>query len=229
MSRETNLDAIKELLINFLYLDIRKTELSPLIVSHPIFSSGTIFYKGHLFDLFNSDDLSEILKYYAERFYRIATVEQCFSNLRSLYYLTFLKYIEPYLSLKDFSYYLAFAWIAEEDPNNDVNVSTDLAVKWFKSSDKQSLMTAKEYVRYSGLPKHLTLYRGISKDRNPDGLSWTESYEKALWFANRFGKGYVLTGDANSADVLAYFNRRDEDEIVISPKSINDIRIVENQ
>lgn len=229
MPSETDLDAIKEMLINFLYLDIRKTELSPLIVSHPIFSSGIIFYKGHLFDLFNSDDLSEIRKCYAERFFRIATVEQCFSSLRSSYYLTFLKYIEPYLSVKDFSYYLAFAWIAEEDPNNDVNVSTDLAVKWFKSSDKQSLMTAKEYERYSGLPKHLTLYRGVSKDRNPSGLSWTMNYEKALWFANRFGKGYVLTGDANSADVLAYFNRRDEEEIVISLKSLSNVRIVENQ
>lgn len=45
-------------------------------------------------------------------------------------------------------------------------------------------------------------------------------YDKAEWFSNRFGEGYVLEGTVNKKDALAFFNRRGEEEIVIEAKNV---------
>lgn len=64
--------------------------------------------------------------------------------------------------------------------------------------------------------------RGVTPDDNPNGMSWTRKYDKAVWFANRFGNGYVIKGTAKKEDVLAYFSRRGEEEIVIEAKKVID-------
>ena len=54
--------------------------------------------------------------------------------------------------------------------------------------------------------------------------------DKAEWFSNRFNRngkvGYVQQAMANREHVLAYFNTRNEDEIVISTKSLHDIIVI---
>ena len=60
----------------------------------------------------------------------------------------------------------------------------------------------------------------MTRGRNPKGMSWTRDLKKAEWFAGRFGKGYVLEGTAEKKDVLAFFGRRNEEEIVIEAKSV---------
>lgn len=44
----------------------------------------------------------------------------------------------------------------------------------------------------------LETYRkgGVTPGHNPDGMSWTRERDKAEWFANRFGEGYILKGTA---------------------------------
>ena len=85
-------------------------------------------------------------------------------------------------------------------------------------------MNEEEHQTYQQLPETFTVYRGVTPGHNPSGLSWTTSLEKAKWFANRFGEGYIRQGTANKSDVLAYFSGRgSEEEIVISPKSLQDL------
>ena len=72
-----------------------------------------------------------------------------------------------------------------------------------------------EYEVYKDLPETFTIYRGVTPGRNPDGMSWTRECDKAEWFSNRFGEGYILEGTANKNDVFAFFSRRGEEEVVI--------------
>lgn len=108
----------------------------------------------------------------------------------------------------------------EENPNGDVNVSVALAARWFRLADKKSLMYDDEYETYTNLPESFIVYRGVTPGRNPNGMSWTREHDKAEWFSNRFGEGYVLKGTVNKKDVLAFFSRRGEEEIVIEAKNV---------
>lgn len=92
--------------------------------------------------------------------------------------------------------------------------------KKFLLPDKRALMYDDEYEVYKNLPESFTIYRGVTPGRNPDGMSWTREYDKAEWFANRFGEGYILEEIANKKDVLAFFSRRSEEEVVIEAKKV---------
>lgn len=144
----------------------------------------------------------------------------CVNILRQSYYLTFLKFAKESLSLSDFSMLLGKFWTEEENPNGDVNVPVSLSARWFKSADKRVLMYDDEYKTYKDLPETFTVYRGVTPGRNPDGMSWTRDLSKADWFSRRFGDGYVLEGIANKKDVLAFFSRRGEEEVVIEAKKV---------
>lgn len=99
-------------------------------------------------------------------------------------------------------------------------MSVSLAARWFRLADKKSLMYDDEYETYTALPENFIVYRGVTSGRNPNGMSWTREYDKAEWFSNRFGEGYVLEGTVNKKDTLAFFNRRGEEEIVIEAKNV---------
>lgn len=99
-------------------------------------------------------------------------------------------------------------------------MSVSLAARWFRLADKKSLMYDDEYETYTALPESFIAYRGVAPGRNPNGMSWTREYDKAEWFSNRFGEGYVLEGTVNKKDVLAFFSRRGEEEIVIEAKNV---------
>ena len=98
------------------------------------------------------------------------------------------------------------------------NVSLVVAARWVRQADKKILMNETEYEIYLSLPDSFTVYCGVSTGRNPDGMSWTQDLEKTEWFSRRYGTGYVLEGLAQKKDVLAFFDRRGEKEIVISAK-----------
>lgn len=92
--------------------------------------------------------------------------------------------------------------------------------------NRNKIMTADEIADFEKLPDEITVYRGHIKGKNEDGLSWTTSEEKARWFANRLATGDdepdVASGTVKKSDVVAYFTRRGESEIVVSnPDSIS--------
>ncbi len=136
---------------------------------------------------------------------------------RKPYKMLFVSLFADALSESDFAEYLADAWVEEEYPNADVNVSKKEALALFKRADKKKLMTEDEYKAYKALPEKVTVYRGVNGKGSKDGISWTLDKEKAKWFANRWGnngKIYQLT--VSKDDILAFFDGRSEKEVIIN-------------
>ncbi len=220
MKKETDLTAIKNILKNFLHMPVEETEYSPIVVQHPIFESGISYVNNKMTDIMTPEGFAAVAKRVEEDIDKIDDALGCVNILRQSYYLTFLKFAKESLSLTDFSMLLGKFWTEEENPNGDVNVPVSLSARWFKSTDKQALMYDDEYKTYKDLPETFTVYRGVTPGRNPDGMSWTRDLSKADWFSRRFGDGYVLKGIANKKDVLAFFSRRGEEEVVIEAKKV---------
>lgn len=68
--------------------------------------------------------------------------------------------------------------------------------------------------------KRVPLYRGYNVDGSPNGLSWTLSYDRAVWFARRNSSTghngcYVASALFPKQDLLMYKNGRGEEEVVL--------------
>ena len=182
---------------------------------------GAEVYKQYIFNLIDkANDLGDIVML-----------------LNKPWYMTFIKYTEAYMSPSDLGRILADCWIMQEYPNRDSNARLSEIISWFKKADKETLMDAEEYEKYQeiklGIPWlpgiNLTVYRGVSYNGKPDGLSWTTSYEKALWFASRFkgknAKVYKMN-ITNPDAILAYFSGRNEEEVVIDTSLCNNWEVI---
>lgn len=220
MRKETDLAEVKNILKDFLHMPVEETELSPIVVQHPIFETGFSYVNNEMTDIMTPEGFAAAAKQVEKDIDKINDALGCANILRRSYYLTFLKFAKESLSLSDFSMLLGKFWTEEENPNGDVNVPVSLSARWFKSADKQALMDEDEYDIYKSLPETFTVYRGVTPGRNPDGMSWTRDLGKADWFSRRYGEGYVLEGVANKKDVLAFFSRRGEEEVVIEAKKV---------
>ena len=224
MLKQTDLTKIKNnVSLPFLYLDIEPTNI-PCCVFHPYLETSAVAMaldKNKPMDSHNMY-IADILtdkeacvqwrKMMAEKIQDATTIGKLYLMVRKSYRLTFVKYAKEYMSLKDFSTYLSDAWVSSENPNQDVNCSLDMLISWFKQADKKSLMNTEEYKVYDSLPDELRIYRGVTVGR------------KAKWFAHRFDRddkiGYIETAIVKKEDVLAYFNTRDEDELVVNVRNL---------
>lgn len=224
----TNLEAIKQMALDFLYMDIKENQYSPMIVCHPIFNSGFVQIKTEKgFEILNilEDDqaYTSALKNVEARIKKSNQLSEVFLIIRKPYRLTFLKFVKPFMSERDFGKMLSEIWVESEDPNNDVNVPISLSAKWFRKTNRLYLMSEKEYQKYLELPSEIILYRGVAIGRNPKGLSWTDNRKKAMWFAHRFDtddkQGYVLSKKISKENILAVFDRG-EDEILVDTTKI---------
>ncbi len=131
----------------------------------------------------------------------------------------------------DASYWelLAFVWTVPEQlwPYNK------LFLQFFNSPrpQRKRLMDADEHKALAKLPDTLPVYRGFIGTHGK-GLSWTTDKKKAIWFAKRFavltrlGEPRLMVGEASKADVLAYFTRRKEAEVVIDPSKVKGKKVV---
>lgn len=228
----TNIEAIKEnVSIPFLYLDIEKTKFD-FLVQHPYLETPFVCTENNETKniLEDSNVYLDWLKIMCKRIKNATSFIQLYMMIRKSYRMTFLKFAKPYMSLKDFSYFLADAWTSSENPNNDVNCNINLLISWFKYCDKQILMTKEEYITFTQFQQKITVYRGVSVNGTEKGLSWTVDLNKANWFAHRFDNhslhGYVIKTIVDKNDILAYFTRRNENEIVIDINKTKDIIVV---
>lgn len=145
--------------------------------------------------------------------------------------LTLLKLCKEYLSKESFATWLAESWILSECANTDKNVSLKTAIEWFKEADKNYLMDSTELDYFENLPDMVTIYRGVCIGHNPNGLSYTDNKDKAVWFAERFNttEPKLLKAVVPKEYCLCYLNRRDEQEIVLdvfkAKKYIHEISI----
>ena len=135
------------------------------------------------------------------------------------YKLCWFKLVKDLLSDKEYGNLLSEIWVQSEHPNDDANVSTIEAIQYFRTAKKHCLMTKEELEVWKSFPQTLTVYRGVSKGRNPDGLSYTTDLEKAKWFQSRFAdksdQGFLITKTIDRSCILAYFDRRNEAEVVV--------------
>ena len=229
---ETDLGEIKNMAKIFLYQPIKVDDNIPpeLCVYHPFLSSSFVCVNSEFTNILNDE---EALKKYRELIeYEIdkSNLHKIYILIRKPYRLAFIKHCEPYLSEEDLAELFADAWVSSENPNQDVNCSLSYLIKVFRKCNKHYLMQEEDYEVYKSLPDTFTIYRGVAVNRNPKGLSWTQNLETAKWFAHRFDtekdKGYIQTAIAKKENVLAYFNTRNEDEIVYDSKKL-EISILE--
>lgn len=69
----------------------------------------------------------------------------------------------------------------------------------------------------------ITVFRGTLPEW-VEGMSWTRSMDIAVWFAQRFDrKGVVYTCEAEPTDILAMFDGRGEQEVVLDPSTIKGV------
>jgi hypothetical protein len=79
------------------------------------------------------------------------------------------------------------------------------------------------------LPSSFTVYRGCLA-RHAKGMSWTRSAAKAAWFAGRLDiKGNVYSTIATPDMVLGVFNGRGEQEVILDPKKIKEVTLLEQE
>ena len=117
-------------------------------------------------------------------------------------------------------------WISTEFPNADKNVSVDNSLTLFKNTDKKLLMDKSELLKLKTLSDEVTIYRGTHKRNNYKALSWTDDYNSALWFAKRFDdNGYILQATIKKEDIVAIFNSRNENELIIDFNKIYDLKV----
>lgn len=199
-------------------------EEGDFVVNHPLFSSLVVtFPEGEP----RFGDISDPETFKKAKLLKKGFIEES-ENIDSLLFLISKPYRLQFLSLfkEDapddvFSELLAEVWMAVESPN-DGSVPLDLLIEWFREADKNKLMSEEELEAFNNLPDKFTVYRGMGDKSSKDGISYTIDKDKAQWFANRppSKHGYVLTGTAKKEDVLAFFTRRDESEVLIEPDKI---------
>ena len=235
MLKETNLDGVKSVARMLLMIPIRETPYSPAVVQHPFTSCGIAsLNKDGKFQLLDIMTKEEDLKIWQEfmknKIEGAENVWEIYAFINKPYGLTFLKFAEPHLSKEEFSKLLADAWVRSENPNDDPNFTKRDLIAMFKRADKQALMTEEDYKRWQDLEKSITVYRGVTphNEKNIRALSWTLDAEKAEWFAMRFGvNGKVYQAAIDKKDVYAYFGGRGEAEVIVNPKGLQDITLVE--
>ena len=232
MKAITDLSEIKSLASTLLSFDIRSTEFSPLIVKHPFTDSGVVAYRTDDGGIAQADITSDpaALKLWQEEKLRqikeARTPHEISFMITKSYSLAFLKYAAPHLSSKDLSEMLADVWVRTESPNNDPNMSKNRLLSLFKKAQPQFLMDEDEYEAFQKLDDTVTVYRGVTSynAKNVKALSWTLNYDTADWFAHRFGEdGTVYEAQIDREHIYAYFNRRNEHEVIVDPKYLMDI------
>ena len=194
------------------------------LVSHPYLS---VLYSfdcdtGKVNDLHKPEELEA----YKEELFEIIDAGDIYlisDMIASRWKMTWFKFCSQFMNQKDFGELLAYCWMEHENPNQDNYVSRQESVEYFRQAKKRYLMEPDELRVYMSLPPVVTTYRGVARGRERYGLSWTNDKEKAEWFQTRFGEGNcLLKADVPKRSILAYFNGRNEKEIVVDVFSIMD-------
>lgn len=77
---------------------------------------------------------------------------------------------------------------------------------------------------YSELPSEVEVYRGFSLEERQQGLSWTTNRKVAEFFARRLSQQgdhpQIVHGRVSKSDVIACFNDRNEEELVVLPENV---------
>lgn len=235
MLQRTDLQQIKKLAHAFLKFEPVPTGFAA-IVKHPFTDSSyvAINYSNKDYrtaNILNDNTAKEVWRdSISSLIDNASTPRYIYMALTKSYRFAFLKYAMRYMSRQDFSEYLADAWVLCEAPNSDLNFTQRQMVGLFKRADPRILMSEDDYERLQELDDIVTVYRGVT-EYNADrvkALSWTLDQETAEWFAHRFNEdGTVYEAQISREHILAFFDVRNESEVIVDPKYL--MNIVEAQ
>ena len=221
----------------FLMMDPEPTSFSPVIIKHPFTDSGIVTVRSG--NEYRAADItadeavrSQWREQMASLIENAETPRHIYMMLTKSYRFAFLKYAMPYFSQKDFSEYLANAWVMCESPNNDPNFTQKQMLGLFKKADPQVLMDEDEYKQFQALEDTLVVYRGVTSynANRVKAMSWTFDREKAEWFAHRFVVvGAVYEAKIDKAHVYAFFSSRNESEVIVDPAFLNELAEVQTE
>lgn len=121
---------------------------------------------------------------------------------------------------------VAEVWIDSENIWQHKKAWIDI---WSTLTNPHETMDENEKTVYRCMPDEITIHRGIThKTHNRKGMSWTRDKERAVWFAHRWKRGkdepVVLTAEVKKKNVLAFFNGRNEEEVIVLPKHLRNVR-----
>lgn len=231
MRSETDLNSVKRVAKQLAMIEPHLTEFSPVVIQHPFTASGivTISKQGNLtvIDITKgSRELRQWQDLLCEQIDKAKDVYQIYMMTNKPYSMTFLKFVEPYITSKEFSEILADAWVRSENPNLDKNFTKREMLEMFKKADPEILMDGEERQQLAELEESVTVYRGVTpfNAKNIKALSWTLEQKTADWFAYRFGEnGTVYEAQIPKEHIYAVFNGRGEHEVIVDPKYLSDI------
>ncbi|MBR5596647.1 MAG: hypothetical protein IKW30_04480 [Lachnospiraceae bacterium] len=111
---------------------------------------------------------------------------------------------------------------------HDCGMTKTKLIKFMKMADKE--ISLPDNIELLSDNDMVTIYRGV-RINDYKGLSWTVDKQRAEWFAKRFGingeNGYVFTGQIKKKDIIAFFDSRNEVEIVCDYRKVKDIQCEE--
>ena len=231
----TDLQYVKKITTFFLHQEPEITNPNmPLFIVHPVLETRVAYLtsENRMFDIFDEPDTyKKWLEEIEDTINSATTLSRLVRFIRKPYLLGYFKYVCDALSEEDFAETLGDIWCDTETPSDETNASHKDKVLWFKKANKKHLMTEEEYNTFLMLPDKLMLYRGCRMQEKKHGMSWTLNKDKAEWFARRYeileASPVIYIVEINKNQVLAYFNRRDEDEIVIDSHRLNKEEIKE--
>ena len=230
MRKETDLEAVKGVARNFVYLDVRISEKVGFICHHPyigqiatvVNENGKLVLK----DVRNEKDLEDIRQNIIKTIDAVTSYLQFIHIIRPPYLPAFFKFTRRFLNAYDYSSFLGSMWTIVEFPNVDDNITAPEFIKIFRRADRTLLMDEDEQKQYSDLPEEITVYRGIRGRGSLKALSWTTDIAQAEWFAKRWDKnGKVYSATVDKEDVLAVFTSRGESELVVDFTELRDIKL----
>lgn len=233
--KETDMKKVQEQALVFLMLDLVKTKSSPAVVQHPYFNNGFIGIRDNETDdvkvaniLEDTEAWEQARAAMRKEIEGAETVLEIGRLLTKPYKLTFLKFIEPYISAADMGRYIGRFWNEIEFISMDKDVSKTTLVRLLRKCDKQTMMTDKEREVLAGLVEPVEIYRGVTdyNKKHDRSLCWTTSIEVARWYANRFNQGgYVYKGNIKKADILAYLE--DEETVIVDHRRLTNMVMIE--
>ena len=237
MVKNTNLEYCKMIAIAFLHQPILPTDCFG-IITHPVFESN--FVVGMNEDGTQANGLVDLLKDKKMLSRYIGYYENCINSQKDLYgilifirkpyILQFLNIAKEQISCRDFSESLIEGWVSDEYANQNTSVSREELLNMFLMADDEYMIDNEDKKTYQTIKnsKEITIYRGVTEYNEKDvdkALSWTLDIDTALYFATRFNQhGNVYKAIIASDDVLAYTNIRNEQEVIINPNGLKDIR-----
>lgn len=236
MVKQTNLSAVKDLAMSMLYPDIEETPYSPIVVKHPFTDTGIISVRGadgqiKMIELSKAEGLAEWRAMVAKQIGKASSAQDVFYMLTKPYYFAFIKYAEEHLSSQDLSEILATAWVMCEQANLDPNISKREMAQLFRKCTPKYLMEKDELIKFFRLTAYgfemIPIFRGVTSYNasNVKALSWSLSKKTAEWFAHRYNEnGTVYSALIPASHILAYFAGRGEDEIVVDPSYLSEVK-----